>query len=78
MLLNLKAEYARKGKDPYKSVKNALSCAEKTARNKINGITEMTVSEALCIIDTDFKENGFSVEYLFENTNTTQPQNNNE
>lgn len=65
MLLNLKAEYARKGKSPCRGVKNALLCSERTARNKINGITDVSVSEALKIIDADFKEDGFSVEYLF-------------
>lgn len=59
---NLSAEMARYG------VKNAdiqklLSCTDKTVRNKIDGVTEFSVAEALKIRDVFFP--GLRVEYLF-------------
>ena len=62
---NLSAEMARYG------VKNAdiqklLSCTDKTVRNKIDGVTEFSVAEALKIRDVFFP--GLRVEYLFATT----------
>lgn len=65
MLGNLNAEYARKGLIPYKQVMRALKCSEKTARNKLQEIYPVTVPEALKIMEADFKNDGFSIEYLF-------------
>lgn len=65
MLYNLKAEYTRKGIEPYKGVMNALGCSGKTARNKLNGTTSVTVPEACKIIEHSFKNDGLSIEYLF-------------
>lgn len=65
MLLNLKAEYTRKNIEPYIGVMKALQCSEKTARNKINGVTPMTIREAVKIIKTDFPNSGFTIDYLF-------------
>ena len=70
MLNNLKAEFVRKGIEPYKGVMSALSCAEKTARNKLNGVTPITVPEACKIIDHSFKDDGFRIEYLFKDDKT--------
>ena len=47
MLNNLKAEYVRKGIDPCKGVMNTINCSEKTARNKLNGVTPFTSKEGL-------------------------------
>lgn len=68
MLNNLKAEYTRKGIEPYKGVMSALGCSEKTARNKLNGITAVTVPEACKIVEYTFKGEGLSIEYLFEDS----------
>lgn len=48
MYLNLKAEIIRKG-FTISSFAEKLKIAEKTLRNKINGVTEFTWSECLAI-----------------------------
>lgn len=63
---NLSAEMARYG------VRNAdiqdlLSCTDKTVRNKIDGVTEFSVAEALKIRDAFFP--GMRIEYLFATAN---------
>lgn len=73
MLNNLKAEYIRKGIEPYKGIVGALDCADKTARNKLSGASPVTVSEAFKIINYSFKNDDFSVEYLFKDV-AAQPQ----
>ena len=65
MLNNLKSEYTRKGIEPDKGIMNALDCSEKTAKKKLNGQKEITLLEALAIMQTDFKDDTFSIEYLF-------------
>lgn len=65
MLLNLKAEFVRKGLDPVSSISSALKCTDKTARNKINGDTDFTVPEAVAIVNQFFKKDHFEIAYLF-------------
>ncbi len=65
MLLNLKAEFVRKGLDPISSVSSVLCCADKTARNKIDGKTDFTVHEAIKIVNSYFKNDDFEISYLF-------------
>jgi len=65
MLLNLKAEFVRKGLDPISSVSSALHCADKTARNKIDGKTDFTVPETITIVNSYFKNDNFEISYLF-------------
>lgn len=65
MLYNLKAEFTRKNIKPYIGVMKILECSERTARNKINEVTPITVPEAVKILKTTFKDDGFTVEYLF-------------
>ncbi len=66
MLFNLEAELIRKGYKPaYKAIMSSLNCAEKTARNKLTGVSDVTVPEAVKIIKDIFPDDGFSVEYLF-------------
>lgn len=65
MLNNLKAELVRKGIVPHKGIMSALSCSEVTARKKLNGVSPTTVPEAFKIIDYNFKDDNFSIEYLF-------------
>ena len=65
---NLKAEMARIGATPA-DIKNILGCTERTARNKINGRTEFTVSEAIKVHNEMFSS--FSFEYLFDSKITS-------
>ncbi|MEI3163033.1 MAG: hypothetical protein V8S74_06480 [Lachnospirales bacterium] len=65
MLSNLKAEYVRKNIDPNDGLMKALGCSMKTAYNKLNGITPITVPEAVKIIRKDFSKDNFSIDYLF-------------
>ena len=59
---NLSAEMARYGVRNV-DIQNLLSCTDRTVKNKIDGVTECTVAEALNIRDTFFP--GLRVEYLF-------------
>lgn len=59
---NLSAEMARYGVRNV-DIQNLLSCTDKTVKNKIDGVTEFSVAEALKIRDTFFP--GLRVEYLF-------------
>lgn len=65
MLLNLKAEYVRKNIEPSVGVMNALGCTAKTAYNKLNCITPVTVQEAVKIKEKDFVSDNFTIDYLF-------------
>lgn len=66
MLNNLRAELVRKGYNtPSEAVASALGCTPKTARNKLDGITPVTVPEAVKIIEVFFKNDSFTIEYLF-------------
>lgn len=65
MLLNLKAEFARKNVDSVKAIIEALDCSEKTARNKLNCETEISVPEAIKIRNKYFQNDNFDFEYLF-------------
>ena len=50
MINNLKAELVRKGYDnPTEVIAACLSCAPKTAYNKLHGITQFSVKEAVKI-----------------------------
>ena len=71
MLNNLKAELIRKNIIPYKGIMQVLNCSEKTARNKIKGVTPITVPEAVKIIQTLFLNDNFSIEYLFSTDDKT-------
>lgn len=59
---NLSAEMVRNGVRN-NDIQELLCCTDKTVRNKLNGITEFSVSEALLIRDTLFPH--VRVEYLF-------------
>lgn len=59
---NLSAEMARYGVRNV-DIQNLLSCTDRTVKNKIDGITEFSVAEALKIRDAFFP--GLRVEYLF-------------
>lgn len=66
MLFNLEAELIRKGYKPaYKAIRDTLNCSEKTARNKLSGRSDITVPEAVRIVNTIFPYDDFSIEYLF-------------
>jgi len=65
MLNILRGELVKKGKAPAKAIIEALGCAEKTARNKLNGETDFTVPEAIKIIDMYFKDDNIRIDQLF-------------
>lgn len=62
MYPNLKAEMARNGVT-VKDIQRVIGKNEKTSRNKMNGKTPITVSEAFSIALTLFP--GLTVDYLF-------------
>lgn len=67
MLNNLKGELVRKGYVvPSKAIVAVLNCNEKTARNKLNSLVPFKLSEVILIMNTLFKQDGFTVQYLFE------------
>ena len=66
MLNNLRAELVRKGyHTPSEAITAALGCSPKTARNKLDGKSPVTVPEAVKIIETYFTGDNFTIEYLF-------------
>ena len=66
MLNNLRAELVRKGYiTPSEAIVSALGCSPKTARNKLDGKTPVTVPEAVKIVEKYFSDDNFSIEYLF-------------
>lgn len=70
MVKNLIAEMIKFGCKPdqtAKKIANVLGCTEKTARNKINGLSAFTVPEAMRINEIVFK-NKFEIGYLFSTT----------
>ena len=62
MFPNLSNELKDKG-ITYKAVAILIGCTEKTLQNKMNGITEFTLSEALLINENLLPE--FRLQYLF-------------
>lgn len=66
MRANLKAEMVRKG-ITIKDIVKLLNISEKTARNKINNVTQFTVDEALKLRAVFFPTLPF--DYLFESDN---------
>ncbi len=68
MFKNLQAEFARCNIRPCVGVSKALDCTERTARNKLNGITEITVTEAKKIKLTYFPD--LTLDYLFDTSET--------
>jgi hypothetical protein len=71
MLSNLKAELVRKNLVPEAAVKNAIGCTDKTARAKLNGDSDFTLTEAITIVNSYFADCNFSYEELFANIDTT-------
>ena len=70
MTLNLIAEMVKLGipaNQVAKEIAATIGSSEKTARNKLNGVTEWTVPEAMKINDKFF-EGHQSIEYLFQRT----------
>lgn len=48
-----------------KEISKTLKCSERTARNKLNGISDFTISEAVKINKSIFK-NEYEIGFLFE------------
>lgn len=72
MLSNLKAELVRKNLVPEAAVKNAIGCTDKTARAKLNGDSDFTLTEAITIVNSYFADCNFSYEELFKNIDPAQ------
>lgn len=68
MYPNLNAEMARRNITSQK-IGEVLRKCEKTARNKLNGDTPFTISEARLISEQLFP--GMSIDYLFEKNKET-------
>lgn len=67
MTNNLIAELIKKGipaRNVAKEIAKTIDVSEKTARNKINGVTEWTLPEAIKINEELF-DGTMSIEYLF-------------
>ena len=63
MFENLKTELAKKHISLI-AVARTIHCSEKSIQNKINGVTEFTLSEILAINEQLLPE--FNLKYLFE------------
>jgi len=63
LFTNLYAELKRKGIS-FKAVATLLGITEKTLQNKMNGVTEFTLSEILLISENLLPE--FELRYLFK------------
>lgn len=61
----LRGALIQKQRDPIKAIVSALDCSEKTARNKLNSVTDFTLSEALIIKERYFNHDEYTVEQLF-------------
>ena len=67
MLNNLRAELVRKGLTPTDAVAHAINCSIRTAKNKLDEKSDITVPEAVTIMEKYFVNDNFSIEYLFKN-----------
>ncbi len=72
MLNNLKAELVRKNLVPERAVKTVLGCTAKTAKAKLNGESDFSISEAFKIVNSYFGDDNFSYEFLFKNDSVDQ------
>lgn len=71
MLYILKGELIKTGnKNPVKAIMGTIQCSEKTARNKLSGVTSFTVPEAVQIQETFFSESDHKLSWLFQNDKT--------
>ena len=71
VMKNLSAEMARYGVSN-NDIQTLLSCTDKTVRNKLNGVSEFSVGEALKIRDVFFP--GLRIEYLFSQSDQPAPR----
>lgn len=69
MMRNLSAEMARFGVSNA-DIQAILSCSSKTVTNKLNDVTEFSVSEAILVRDALFP--GLRIEYLFARADPAQ------
>lgn len=65
MLSNLKAELVRKNYSPAPTVAKVIGTTEKTARQKLDELSPISVEEALKIKNELFADDDFTLEYLF-------------
>ena len=65
MLFTLKGELIKKKLDPICAIVEAIGCSERTARNKLKGVSPFTIPEAIQILNKYFKSDNVSIEQLF-------------
>lgn len=65
MLYNLKVELIRKGLNPIKAISQTINCNDNISENKLNGLCEISIQEAIKIKDTYFLNDNISIHYLF-------------
>lgn len=63
MFPHLTAELKRKGIS-YKAIAKLIGCSERSVQNKVQGVTEFTLSEVLLIQENMFPE--YELRYLFK------------
>lgn len=68
MFSNLKSEFVKRNLQPCLEIARTLNCNERTARNKLNGVTRFTVEDAKAIKRTHFPT--LTIEYLFATDET--------
>lgn len=71
MLLILKGELIKKGREPVEAIMEAIQCSEKTARDKLDGKDTFSVPEALAVKKTFFGDDSFDIEWLFHSSRST-------
>ncbi len=72
MFKNLKAELARKGLSANNEIAKILGCTDRSASNKLNGKTALTVREAEAIKNSLFPH--LTLDYLFATDEMAGPQ----
>lgn len=54
-----------------RAISRAIGCSERTARNKLNGVSDFTIAEAVKI-NNYFFNNKYEIGYLFKRDNTLE------
>ena len=65
MLHNLRVELVKQKLKPIPAIMEALGCSESTARNKLNGNTDITLPEAVKLVDAYFTDSDIALKVLF-------------
>lgn len=65
MLHNLKTELILKGLNPIEAISKSINCNDNISKNKLNGLCDVTIQEAIKIKNTYFFNDNLSIHYLF-------------